>query len=149
MIKINHLDTKLSSRYEEHDPNQDGNKNTQFADIIVDGKSLYNRLRKYDMVPALGWGTNENQRLMIEYFLLRQPYEYLYYRYPILVCPLCGDEECGFISVKIDKEGDIVIWKDFILEGENKKLDIGPFYFSWDNYSRVINNSYGLTDNSI
>lgn len=144
MKTINHLDTRLSSRYEETDPNQDGNKNTLFADILIDNKSLYKRLSKYDMVPALGWGTNENQRLMIDYFLLRQPHEYLFYRYPILVCPLCGDEECGFISVKIDKEEDIVIWKDFILENDNKKIDIGPFYFNWDNYSRTINNTYGI-----
>jgi len=75
-----------------------------------------------------------------------QPHEYLYYRYPILVCPLCGDEECGFISVMIDKEGDIVIWRDFILEGE-KKINIGPFYFTWDNYSTAINNTYGLSLN--
>ncbi len=50
MIIINQLDTKLSSRYEELGSSQDGNKNTQFADIIVDGKSIYDRLRKYDMV---------------------------------------------------------------------------------------------------
>ncbi|MBH5316518.1 oxidoreductase [Paenibacillus sp. GSMTC-2017] len=142
MKTINHIETRLSSRYEDLDPNQDGNKNTQFADFIIDGDSLYKRLSKYEMVPALGWGTNEHQKLMIDYLLLKQRHEYLYYRYPILVCPWCGDEECGFISVSIDREEDIVIWQDFRLESENKKIDIGPFYFDWKNYSNEITKTY-------
>lgn len=100
-------------------------------------------LRKYDMVPSLGWGSNEYQRQMIDYFLLRQLHESMYYRYPIMVCPLCGDEECGFISVKIDREEDIVIWKDFYLEHQMQKINIGPFYFQWDNYEEEINNTFG------
>lgn len=100
MTTINVLETKPSSRYDEFDPSQDGNKNTTFADLIIDGKSLYQMLKRHDLVPALGWGTEENQRQMIQYFLLKEPHEYLYYRLPILVCPWCGDEECGYISVK-------------------------------------------------
>ncbi|WP_216625612.1 GNAT family N-acetyltransferase [Paenibacillus planticolens] len=30
-----------------------------------------------------------------------------------MVCWWCGDEECGFNSVKVDKENNVVIWKDF------------------------------------
>ncbi|MOA65573.1 hypothetical protein D3C78_1920150 [compost metagenome] len=61
------------------------------------------------------------------------------------MCPWCGDEECGFISVKIDRESDIIIWKDFVLEHDGKKIDIGPFYFHWDNYEQVINRTLGLS----
>ncbi|MBP1991622.1 oxidoreductase [Paenibacillus eucommiae] len=144
MRKINYLETKLSSRFNEFDPNKENNKNTLFADIIIDGTSLYQKLKKYDLVPALGWGSEEYQRLMIDYFLLVQPHEYLYYRYPILVCPWCGDEECGFISVKIDRESDIIIWKDFNLEHESKKIQIGPYYFHWDNYEQAIWSTYRI-----
>ncbi|PAF30364.1 oxidoreductase [Paenibacillus sp. 7516] len=135
---INVLETQPSSRYDELDPAQEGNKNTTFADLIIDGKSLYQMLKRHDLVPALGWGTEENQKQMIQYFLLKEPHEYLYYRYPILVCPWCGDEECGYISVKVDREEDVVIWKDFMLEHKNQPLNIGPFYFVWENYEKVI-----------
>lgn len=57
------------------------------------------------------------------------------------VCPWCEDEECGFISVKIDREDDIVIWRDFILNDKN--LQVGPFYFGWENYKQAIENTFG------
>lgn len=44
-MKISTLETKLASRYNEFDPEQDGNKNTKFSDIIIDGTSLYQRLK--------------------------------------------------------------------------------------------------------
>jgi hypothetical protein len=72
--------------------------------------------------------------------------DYLYYRYPILVCPWCGDEECGFISVFIERVDDIVIWKDFRLEHDNKPVLIGPFHFKWKDYEKVINETFGMAD---
>lgn len=146
MTTINVLETQPSSRYDELDPSQDGNKNTTFADLIIDGKSLYQMLKKHDLVPALGWGSEENQRQMIQYLLLKEPHDYLYYRYPILVCPLCGDEECGYISMKVDREEDVVIWKDFMLEHKNQPLNVGPFYFMWENYERAIQNTFGMVE---
>ncbi|MBY0217133.1 oxidoreductase [Paenibacillus illinoisensis] len=146
MTTINVLETQPSSRYDELDPSQDGNKNTTFADLIIDGKSLYQMLKRHDLVPALGWGSEENQRQMIQYLLLKEPHDYLYYRYPILVCPLCGDEECGYISMKVDREEDVVIWKDFMLEHKNQPLNVGPFYFMWGNYERAIQNTFGMVE---
>ncbi|KQN98975.1 hypothetical protein [Paenibacillus sp. Leaf72] len=143
MKTINDLQTKLSSRFDEYDPDQDGNKNTKFADIIIDGRSLYQMLKKNDMVPSLGWGSEENQRQMIDYFLLKKQHEYMYSRYPILVCPWCGDEECGFISVRIEREDDIVVWKDFRKEPDNQRIQLGPYYFKWDNYEKAINDTFG------
>ncbi|NEW06862.1 oxidoreductase [Paenibacillus sp. SYP-B3998] len=140
---INYLETRPSSRYDEFCPKQDGNKNTKFADLIIDGRSLHQMLRKHDMVPSLGWGSQEHQRNMIDYFLLKKQHDYLYFRYPILVCPWCGDEECGFISVYIQREDDIIIWQDFKLEPSTKIINIGPFYFKWDNYERAINDTFG------
>lgn len=145
MKTINILHTKPSSRYDDFDPVQEGNKNTQFADLIINGNSLYQMLRNYDMVPSLGWGSEEYQRQNIDYFLLKQQHQYLYFRYPILVCPWCGDEECGFISVYIERENDTIIWRDFKIEPDNKPIDIGPFYFKWDNYERAIKDTFGTT----
>lgn len=44
-MNISTIEIKLASRYDEFDPEQDGNKNTKFADIIIDGKWLYQRLK--------------------------------------------------------------------------------------------------------
>ncbi|MBD0380183.1 oxidoreductase [Paenibacillus sedimenti] len=143
MKHLNYLQTRPSSRYDDNDPEQEGNKNTKFADLIIDDRSLYQMLKKYDMVPSLGWGSEEHQKQMIDYFLLNQMHTYLFYRYPILVCPWCGDEDCGFISVFIEREEDLVIWRDFKLEPDNKSINIGPFYFKWEDYKSAINNTYG------
>lgn len=62
----------------------------------------------------------------------------------ILVCPWCGDEECGFISVFIEKEDNLIIWRDFKLEPSNKAINVGPFYFEWDEYEKVINETFGI-----
>ncbi|MBW7453462.1 hypothetical protein ACFOLF_14120 [Paenibacillus sepulcri] len=59
-MKINYIETRLSQRFDESDPNRESNKNTIFADIFIDGYSLYQRLRKYDMISALGWGSQEH-----------------------------------------------------------------------------------------
>ncbi|MEK4251768.1 oxidoreductase [Paenibacillus sp. FSL W7-1287] len=142
MKHINHLTTVRSSRYDRNDPAQEGNKNTEFFDFIIDGQSLYQWLKKYDMVPALGWGSQVHQKQMQDYFVLNKMHPSLYYRYPILVCPWCGDEECGFISVFIERHEDYVIWKDFKLEPNNITINIGPFFFEWANYKAAILKAY-------
>jgi hypothetical protein len=143
MKRMNTLETKPASR-SDFESIEEGQKNTKFADLNIDGKSLYKMLIKYNMVPSLGWMSNEWQREVIDYFLLRKPHETMWYRYPLMVCSWCGDVGCGFISVKIDKENNVVTWKDFYLEPEMKKINIGPFYFEWDSYKKVINSTFGV-----
>lgn len=58
---------------------------------------------------------------MNDYFLLRKPHETMWYEYPLMVCSWCGDEGCGIVSVKIDRENNIVTWKDFFIEPDMKK----------------------------
>lgn len=142
-MKINRIEMKPASR-SDFVAIADGEKNTRFADLIIDGRSLFQMLKTYDMVPSLGWMSQDCQREMIDYFLLRRPHETMWYRYPVMVCYWCGDEGCGFISVKVDRENNIVTWKDFFLEPDMKKIDIGPFHFQWDHYKRVINSTFGV-----
>ncbi|MFC4777207.1 oxidoreductase [Paenibacillus sp. GCM10023252] len=138
MKRINNIETKLSHRFNENDHERLSNKNIKFADIMIDGESLYHKLKKYDMIPALGWGSLEQQSLTLEYLLFKKPFELTYHRYPILICPECGDLECGFLSVSIDLEDDIVTWSNFMLEHDNVLIDLGPYYFHWDDYRRAI-----------
>lgn len=144
MKKINVLETRLAARFKDSDPDREGNKNTLFADFIIDGQSLYQMLRKYDFVPALGWGCEEHQKVMIDYYLLKRQHDSLYYRYPALVCPWCADEECGFISLYIEFEDGLYVWRDFKLEPGAVPISIGPFYFEQDLYEKAIMSTQGM-----
>jgi len=86
---INTLETRLSSRYVKD--GSEKNNNTFFTDIIIDSVSLYQKLKEYDFVPAFGWGSDEHQQLITDCFLFKFPFEFQYHRYPILICPDCGD----------------------------------------------------------
>lgn len=142
VIRINHLEVKLTSRYNEDERNE-GN-NSVFADLIIDDVSLFRQLRQYDFIPCFGWGSEEQQQLAQDCFLFRYPFEYMYHRYPLLICPECGDLECGYISVAMDKVSDHVEWSNFYTEPNKKSLDIGPFYFQWDDYKAAIRQAYEL-----
>ncbi|MGG2028396.1 oxidoreductase [Gottfriedia sp. S16(2024)] len=125
----------------------------EFNHLIIDGISLYQKLMKYNFIPSLGWGVVEFQRDMIKYFLLEKPHELLWYRIPILICPDCGDLDCGFISAKIDLLDNKVIWKDFYVGDYNndyeRKLDLGPFYFDDQSYKKAIISARNSTKNRI
>lgn len=43
--------------------------------------------------------------------------------------------------MKIDREDDVVIWRDLILN--DKKLQVGPFCFQWEYYKQAIENTFG------
>lgn len=134
-MRFHQLSTEVRQRYAIEEPDR---TNVKFVDFIIDGSSLHQRLRKYDLLPSLGWGRREYQIEMISYFLLQKPHPLLWYRTPILVCSECADLECGFISAKIERIENLVIWSDFYKDNYQFKINIGPFYFRWDEYSRVI-----------
>lgn len=142
MTRTNFLETRLTSRYGEVDLKQENN--TVFADLVIDSVSLYQRLKEYDLVPAFGYGNADQQKLITDYYLFKYPFDYKYHRYPIMICPQCGDLDCGYISVAIDKEADIVEWSNFYLEHNNLLLNIGPFHFEWDNYKSTIEKTFEI-----
>ncbi|MCD1259239.1 oxidoreductase [Paenibacillus athensensis] len=144
MPVFNDLQFQPASRFDPLDCAQEGNKNIRFADVMIDGRSLYGMLRKHDLVPIFGWGGRERQLETLDFFLLRKPHESLFYRYPLLVCPWCGDEGCGFISVKVDREGERVIWKDFYAEHQRLSIPLGPFVFSWALYEQAILSTFEM-----
>ena len=134
-MQFHHLSTEVRQRFTTDEPHL---QNVKFSDFIIDGYSLHKRLEKYELVPSLGDGTKEYQEEMISYFLLQKPHPLLWYRAPILVCPECADLGCGFISAKLDRRDNLVIWSDFYKDNYQSKINIGPFYFRWDQYCEVI-----------
>ncbi|GGJ18610.1 oxidoreductase [Paenibacillus hunanensis] len=107
-----------------------GDKSESFMDVLIDGRSMYDMLKQHDRIPCFGWGNHEFQQQNIDYFLLEDMHPYLYYRYPLMVCSWCGDEDCGFISVFVERTGDLVTWQDFKMEPDDRSLALGPFTFT-------------------
>ncbi len=135
-----YLDNEQLKRFE--------NKFMHFADIIIDGNSLYQEFKQYDFISTLGWGTEEFQNEVIMRLMLSIPPQIDSKRYEIYVCPLCADLGCGAITIDIKKDNSTVIWKDFGLEysykDEIKIIDLGPFVFDLHEYKNVLMSSLGL-----
>lgn len=132
------------------------NGEVAFADLIIDGNSLYQMFCGcgYDVISCLGWSFPHIQNDEISKLLLRNKPDFKGKRYAIYVCPLCGDLGCGAVSMKIERDSNIIIWKDFgfednlgiiKLQKENLK-GIGPFYFNFDQYQSAIKSSFGVGD---
>lgn len=50
---------------------------------------------------------------------------------------LC-DLECGFISAKLERIGNTIVWKDFYKNDYEKKINLMPYYFDFQDYKEAI-----------
>ncbi|WP_028596245.1 hypothetical protein [Paenibacillus assamensis] len=131
-MKINNLKTRLTNEV------CITNKNL-FVDFIIDDRwSLYKLVERHGFITSIGSGKEEYRLEKTNELLLKKLSELGGNRYPIFICPDCGDLGCGYISVIIEKQGGTIIWRDFML-GESVKLThIGPFCFDVGNYIKEI-----------
>jgi hypothetical protein len=93
-------------------PGGGGRTERQFYDLVVDGDSLYDRLSDgRDLISPLGWHRGDElvrQRLRLERpLLIEGEWE------PVMVCPECGEEECGAIVARITARRGVVTWHPF------------------------------------
>src|SRR5580704_1683922 len=118
-----------------------------YADFLVDGMALSTRAsRKSDIVGCLGWGEPAAQDAAVARLLLEAPADTPSGRVSLYVCKECGDLGCGAMSVRIQRDGNVVTWSDFYYEGAdatfaaNNRLldDLGPYRFSWRLYEAAI-----------
>ena len=69
-------------------------------------------------------------------------------RQSILVCSFCGDIDCGVTSAIVERDGDVIVWRDYANQSPNTtELDRGwytpfanvtPMRFSEHNYREVL-----------
>lgn len=66
---------------------------------------------RLDFVPpsSFPYGGEES----VARLLLEAPADLPDGRQTILVCPLCGDIGCGVISADVDRDGDVIVWRNF------------------------------------
>ncbi|MWC29357.1 oxidoreductase [Paenibacillus sp. MMS18-CY102] len=142
---MNNLECKKAIRQGFADRYVDGEikkceYNTPFYDFHIDGNSLYNRFKSYDFISALSHSDEQLQRNEFDKLLLNAPSELESGRYMLFVCPMCADLGCGAITVSIQREEELAVWKDFRCEdGENStSIHLGPFKFEWPKYEKTI-----------
>lgn len=83
----------------------------RFLDYVVDGESIFERIGQ-DMISPIGWSATDQEDVAAAR-LLGEHVPDVDDRVAIFVCSECGDVECGFVSARIERRGDEVIWKDF------------------------------------
>lgn len=115
----------------------------KFLDIVIDGKSMYDRLG--DLISPLGWLAIEETQKIIGSFLLKGPSDFPNNRRSIYVCPECADLGCGALSAVIEKDGDVILWRDFGYENDYEDTvhfenyaQLGPYRFKFDEYENAL-----------
>ncbi len=118
-----------------------------FLDFAIDGRSLWEKLKKPDMVSVLCFeyaaqALDESMKAANR-LLLAERADHPHDRRSLFICSECGDLGCGAISCLIVREGDAVVWKECGFqtnyEGNvNLYAGIGPFSFEVASYERTL-----------
>ena len=78
--------------------------------------------------------------------LLKSPSDFESGRVPLYVCELCGDLECGALTVRVDRTESGYRWSEFGWEGpdspsfsaSDRFARTGPFDFESDTYESAL-----------
>ena len=125
-----------------------GGSQRDYLDFVIDGNSLIDLLKPGDNVGCLGWLSPEIEQKIVDELSTKRLSELGNNRYPIYICPECGDLGCGAITVEIEKRGTSFIWKNFGYENDYEKKinklefykNIGPFEIEESEYLNVLQN---------
>ena len=120
-----------------------------FLDFAIGGQSLWEKLNKPDMVSVLCFeyaakALDESLRAANR-LLLAEKADHPNDRRSLFICSECGDLGCGAISCVIVREGNAVVWKEFVLQNNYEDnversgyAAIGPFIFESESYERSL-----------
>ncbi|CAN5131457.1 hypothetical protein BH23VER1_BH23VER1_27440 [soil metagenome] len=87
--------------------------NGNYDDYFVNGQRLADTLRIGDFIPPFGWLDKAVESRFAEMLLRKTPSDLRKGRVPLFVCPECVDYGCGVGTCMIDREGDLIAWRDF------------------------------------
>lgn len=114
-----------------------GSSNTterSYYDFIINEKSLSEKLKmvQQDLIGSFGWARKNYDRELAKQFMGLQKSHLESGRYPLFLCPECGDIGCGMITIDIVFEQNQVIWENFAYENGYE-----PIYFEYFEYPIV------------
>jgi hypothetical protein len=88
-----------------------------YLDFKVGRRRLSSLLDAGDRASVLGWLTRADERRFARQLLLRAAPELASGRVPLYLCAECGDLGCGCVAVRVEREGDVVVWSELGPEG--------------------------------
>ena len=116
----------------------------RYLDFVIDGVALSSRFN-VDFISPLGWSDADEEEASIDRLLGKSPPNMPNARTTLYVCPECGDLGCGAVTLLVQSEADVIIWKDFGFENNYEDAvhtegfqDIGPFTFDANQYREVF-----------
>jgi hypothetical protein len=125
-----------------------------FLDFVIAGHSLWEKLKKSDMVSVLCFeyaakALDESLRAANRLLLIENA-DHPHDRRSLFICSECGDLGCGAISCVIVKEGNAIVWREFGFQNNYEDVverkhytAIGPFIFHFASYERVLLRAIG------
>lgn len=128
---------------EAHRAGGDGKTARTYSDFYVSGIRLLDLLcwHDADFIAPLGWGPVEVQQLTIAELLCCQKPSQSNGRCQLYICPECADFGCGAVTVRVEREGDFIVWRDFAFENgyEGPQLyDLKPLHFDATVYEHTL-----------
>jgi len=122
-----------------------------FCDFVIDGQSLADILTTtgFVLISVLWIDAPENLcRAATQRLLRLQDTDCPNDRRTLYVCSESGDIGCGAITVLVESAAETFTWKEFSYENNDEPgasherlRDLGPFVFSPDEYSRLLNDN--------
>jgi hypothetical protein len=116
----------------------------RFLDFVVDGVALSSRF-DVDFISPFGWFDAVEQEATINRLIGKSLPDMPNSRTTLYVCPECGDLGCGAVTLLIEREAGVVIWKDFGFENDYEDVvhtdgfeDIGSFTFDAIQYHELF-----------
>ena len=116
----------------------------RFLDFVIDEVPLWSRL-KFDFISPFGWLSPEQHEASINRFLRKAPADLPDGRIALYICPECGELDCGAVTMLVQREADVIVWKDFGVQNNYENVvhrdgleDIGPFRFDVRQYYELF-----------
>jgi hypothetical protein len=127
-----------------------------WLEFMVDGYSLYSLIQP-DFPQGVGVTCltllyNEQKlQKALDSLLLRRPADFPDNRHALYVCNMCGDLDCGALTVVIEEDKNAIIWRNFGWENTYEdNLDrvegVGPFMFDKVQYIDTLTSSVHYLD---
>lgn len=140
------LELSALTRTGVQNPNGTFKSERHFLDFVIDGQSLWETLRKPDMVSVLCAEYIEKETVnAMSRLLLNLKADLPNGRRSLFICSECGDLGCGAITAVVERRCESFTWSAFGYENNYEdqiSLDayksIGPFTFDAIKYEQAL-----------
>jgi hypothetical protein len=128
---------------ETHREGGGGKTARTYFDFYVSGRRLLDLLDwpDADFITPLGWGLLAEQQQAVAELLRRQKPSLPSGRCQLYICPECADIACGAATARVEREGELIVWRDFAFENgyeDPRFYDLAPLHFDATTYWQTL-----------